>query len=367
MVGNFINFLNPSKKDDRNVVSKSALGKFISDTYFNGSVKNVSLGTSAVRYDILVPPKSIQFFLKLERQFNAYFDTNDCRLFQNGKYVCLEVPNKYRGIYGMQECYSALQENTNKGLFIPIGEGLDGKCILYDLVKMPHLLVAGQTGSGKSVFLHSVILSLIMQYEKEELNLILIDPKKVEFEFYRGVPCVREVVTSSERASEKINNLCDEMDSRYKMFAELSVRDINSFNEKSDVKLPRIVLIVEELADLAISSKDDVIKSIQRLLYKARACGIHVIVSTQRPDSDFVSGKLKSNFQCRAVFSMASKWDSKVALSRLGAEKLKGNGDGIFRTNNGQSNVRFQAPYVSEKEIKDIVKIICKGSKPYED
>lgn len=362
-----MNFLNPSKKDDRNTVSKSALSKFISDTYFNGTIQNVSLGTSCVRYDILVPPKSIPYFLKLERQFNAYFDTNDCRLFQNGKYVCLEVPNKYRGIYGMQECFSALQKIANKGLFVPIGEGLDGKCILYDLVEMPHLLVAGQTGSGKSVFLHNIILSLIMQYVEEDLNLILIDPKKVEFEFYRGVPCVREVVTSSERASEKTNNLCDEMDSRYKMFAELSVRDINSFNEKSDAKLPRIVLIVEELADLAISSKDDVIKSIQRLLYKARACGIHVIVSTQRPDSDFMSGKLKSNFQCRAVFSMASKWDSKVALNKYGAEKLKGNGDGIFRTNNGQSNVRFQAPYVSEREIKDIVKIICKGSKHYED
>lgn len=361
MNSNFINFLSPSKKDDRNVISKNELAKFIEDTYFNGKVSNVSLGTSVTRYDILVPPKSIQYFLKLERQFNAFFDTNDCRMFQNGKYVCLEVPNKYRGIYGMRDCYSALQENTNakNGLLIPIGEGLDGKCIVYDLTEMPHLLVAGQTGSGKSVFLHNIILSLIMQYSEEKLNMILIDPKKVEFEFYRNVPCVREVVTSSERASEKINALCDEMDSRYKMFAELSVRDFESFNEKAEVKLPRVVLIVEELADLAISSKDDVIKSIQRLLYKARACGIHIIISTQRPDSDFMSGKLKSNFQCRAVFSMASKWDSRVALNKYGAEKLRGNGDGIFRTNNGQANIRFQSPFVSEKEIQDVVKLIC--------
>lgn len=361
MKTDFGNLLNESKKDDRNIVSKNELSKFIEDTYFNGKVKNVSLGTSVTRYDILVPPKSIQYFLKLERQFNAYFDTNDCRIFQNGKYVCIEVPNKYRGIYGMRDCYLALQEKTgNKnGLLIPIGEGLDGKCIVYDLVEMPHLLVAGQTGSGKSIFLHNIILSLIMQYTQESLNLILVDPKKVEFEFYRSVPCVREVITSSERASEKVNALCDEMDSRYKMFADLSVRDFESFNIKSDVKLPRIVLIVEELADLAISSKDDVIKSIQRLLYKARACGIHVIISTQRPDSDFMSGKIKSNFQCRVVFSMASKWDSRVALNKYGAEKLRGNGDGIFRTNNGQSNIRFQAPLVSEKEIQDVVKIIC--------
>ena len=261
----------------------------------------------------------------------------------------------------MKECYSALQESgNNNGLLISIGEGLDGKCILYDLTQMPHLLVAGQTGSGKSIFLHEVILSLIMQYSEERLNLVLIDPKKVEFEFYRGVPCVREIISTPERASEKINSLCDEMDSRYKMFSEFSVRDFESFNQKAQVKLPRIVLIIEELSDLAISSKDNVIKSIQRLLYKARACGIHVIISTQRPDSDFMSGKIKSNFQCRAVFSMASRWDSRVALNKYGAEKLKGNGDGIFRTNNGQSNIRFQAPYVHEKEINDVVSILCK-------
>ena len=221
MISDFASVLTPSIKDDRNVVSKRELQKFIEDTYFNGKVENVMLGTTVTRYDILVPPKSIPYFLKLERQFNAHFDTNDCRMFQNGKYVCLEVPNKYRGTYGMKECYSALQESgNNNGLLISIGEGLDGKCILYDLTQMPHLLVAGQTGSGKSIFLHEVILSLIMQYSEERLNLVLIDPKKVEFEFYRGVPCVREIISTPERASEKINSLCDEMDSRYKMFSE---------------------------------------------------------------------------------------------------------------------------------------------------
>ena len=130
MISDFASVLTPSIKDDRNVVSKRELQKFIEDTYFNGKVENVMLGTTVTRYDILVPPKSIPYFLKLERQFNAHFDTNDCRMFQNGKYVCLEVPNKYRGTYGMKECYSALQESgNNNGLLISIGEGLDGKCI----------------------------------------------------------------------------------------------------------------------------------------------------------------------------------------------------------------------------------------------
>ncbi len=355
-----LSVLSGSKRDDRNAVSKSRLQDFIEENYFSGKVENVSLGTSVTRYDILVKPKSIQYFLKLEKQFNAFFDTNDCRIFQNGKYVCVEVPNKYSGTYGMKDCVENLQRISDNGnsLYISVGEGIDGECITYDLTQMPHLLVAGQTGSGKSVFLHNIIISLISQYEGERLNLLLIDPKKVEFEFYRNVDCVREVVTSSERACERINKLCDEMDSRYKMFAELSVRDIESYNEISEAKLPRIVVIIEELADLAITAKDGIINDIQRLLYKARACGIHVIVSTQRPDSDFMSGKVKSNFQCRAVFSTASQMDSKVCLGKYGAEKLKGNGDGIFRSNNGQKNTRFQAPYVTEKEIKDIVKVL---------
>lgn len=351
--------LNESKKDDRNAVSKKALSDFIDSNYFNGKVMNVSVGTTVTRYDILTKPKAIKYFLGLEKQFNAFFDTNDCRVFQNGKYVCVEVPNKYIGTYGMKECASELQGYSgDNSLWIPLGEGIDGKCIVYDLVQMPHLLVAGQTGSGKSIFLHNVIISLISQYTSNEINLLLIDPKKVEFEFYRGIDCVREVITTPERAVQKINDLCDEMDSRYKMFSELSVRDIESYNSKSDVRLPRIVLIIEELSDLAITSKDEVIKDISRLIYKARACGIHVILSTQRPDSDFVTGKLKNNFQCRAVFSMASIHDSRTALGTKGAEKLKGNGDGIFRSNNGQKNTRFQSPLVTEKEIKAVVNFI---------
>ncbi len=369
MIKNSImSLLNESQKDDRNAVSKKELSDFINSNYFNGKVENVSVGTTVTRYDIMTAPKAIRYFLGLERQFNAFFDRNDCRVFQNGKYVCVEVPNKYMGIYGMKDCINELQKTSgDNSLWISIGEGLDGKCILYDLVQMPHLLVAGQTGSGKSIFLHNVIISLISQYTNNELNLILIDPKKVEFEFYRGLDCVREVITTPERAIQKINDLCDEMDSRYKMFSDLSVRDIESYNIKSDIKLPRIVLIIEEVSDLAITSKDEAIKDISRLLYKARACGIHVILSTQRPDSDFMTGKLKSNFQCRVVFSMASRWDSRVALGKNGAEKLRGNGDGIFRSNNGQKNTRFQSPLVTEKEIKSVVNFIINKNKESEE
>lgn len=357
----FLSVLNDSKKDDRNIVSKKALADHIENNHFNGKVECVSLGTSVTRYDIKTAPRYIKYFLDLEKEMNAFFDTNNCRLFQNGKYVCVEVPNKYIGTYGMRDCARALQATGKDGLMITLGEGVDGKCITYNIVKMPHMIVAGQTGSGKSVFLHNIILSLIMQYSEDELNLILIDPKKVEFEFYRSVPCVRETVTTTEEAVRRINDLCDEMDTRYKLFSEMSCRDIDSYNAVAKSKIPRIVLIVEELGDLAITSKDDVIKDIHRLVLKARACGVHVIISTQRPDSGFMTGKLKNNFQCRAVFSMASATDSQTALGKKGAEKLRGNGDGIFRSNNGQENTRFQSPLITEKEIKSVVNLITNG------
>lgn len=356
----FIDCFNSSLRDDRNIVTKNNLSKFIEDNYFNGKVSDVKAGTTVTRYDIEVKPKAIKYFLKLEREFNSFFNSNDCRLFQNGKYVCVEVPNKYRGTYGFKDCISSLQtipEHDNK-LFISIGEALDGTNINYDLVSMPHLLVAGQTGSGKSVFLHNIILSLILQYDKRDLNLLLIDPKEVEFSFYRNAPQVREVVTNSERAGRKIRDMCDEMDNRYSVFAQKGVRDIDSYNTTSETKMPRVVVIIEELADLIISQGNDIISDITRLVVKARACGIHIILATQRPEAEFMTGKLRSNFQCRVAFSTATNIDSRIILGKYGAEKLKGNGDGIFRSNNGTKQIRFQSALITEEEIKNAIRLL---------
>lgn len=360
IAGKFVDCFSESVRDDRNIVTKNNLAKFIEDNYFNGKVVDVHAGTTVTRYDIEVKPKAIKYFLKLEREFNSFFDTNDCRLFQNGKYVCVEVPNKYRGTYGFKDCISSLQtiSDHKDKMYLSIGEALDGSNINYDLVSMPHLLVAGQTGSGKSIFLHNIILSLLLQYKKEELNLILIDPKEVEFGFYRNVPQVREVTTNTERAVRRIRDVCDEMDSRYSAFADKGVRDISSYNENSSVKMPRIVVVIEELADLIISQGEEVISNITRLVVKARACGIHIILATQRPEAEFMTGKLRSNFQCRVAFSTATNIDSRIILGKYGAEKLKGNGDGIFRSNNGTKQIRFQSALITEKEIKNAVKML---------
>lgn len=365
IAGKYLECFNKSKKDDRNIVTKKNLARFIEDNYFNGAVKEVHAGTTVTRYDIEVRPKGIKYFLKLEKEFNAFFNSNNCRLYQNGKYVCIEVPNKYRGMYGFADCISSLQtisDQKNK-LHVSIGEALDGTNINYDLVKMPHLLVAGQTGSGKSVFLHNIILSLLLQYTKDDVNLLLFDPKEVEFSFYRNAPQVREVVTNGDRTARKIRDMCDEMDNRYSVFAEKYVRDISSYNEISEVKMPRIVVFVEELADLVISQGSEVISDITRLVVKARACGIHIVLATQRPEAEFMTGKLRSNFQCRVAFSTADARGSQMILGRKGAEKLKGNGDGILRTNNGQEQTRFQSALITEEEIKKAVSLLVHDCK----
>ena len=185
----YIECFEKTLRDDRNLVSKKNLSSFIEKNYFNATVEEVNTGTAITRYDIKVQPKAIKYFLKLLREFNAFFDTNDCRLFQNGKLVCLEVPNKYVGTYRFSDCIASLQTITNHTgkLYVSIGESLNCKNIFYDLVSMPHLLIGGGTGSGKSIFLHNLILSLLLQYSSKEVNLILIDPKEVEFNFYRNI------------------------------------------------------------------------------------------------------------------------------------------------------------------------------------
>lgn len=357
----FIECFKSYKGSHDKAATKEELDEFMSNNYMPATIANISVGTDAVKYDLNVRPKKIIYFLtQTEKIFNYYFDVNNCRVFQNGKYISVEVPNRETGLYGFKDCLLSLQKITDHDgkMYISIGEKAGMENINYDLASMPHLLVAGQTGSGKSVFLHNVILSLLGQYGTEDLQLVLIDPKQVEFGFYDGIPQVESVIADASMATRKIRAICDEMETRYKLIAENVVRDIASYNRLGKAKMPRIVVIVEELADLVLSQGDDVIKDITRLVVKARACGIHIILATQRPEAKFFTGKLTSNFQCRVAFSVASIEDSRIILGRKGAETLLGNGDGIFRSNNGQSNTRFKSALITEEEIKNAVRIL---------
>jgi S-DNA-T family DNA segregation ATPase FtsK/SpoIIIE len=352
---------NKSVKHVEEALSKEELEKIFKTQFFtDADVKEFFCGTTAMRYDIEIPSYRIKFILGKTRELNSIFNTNGCRIFQDGKYVCVEVPCKERGLYGFADCVDGLNkiENYKDGLFISIGEALDGHNITYDLAEMPHFLIGGQTGSGKSIFAHSIVLSLLLQYTKEELNLILVDPKAVEFELYRGVPQVTDILTESKVTRKKIKLLCTEMDNRYALFSKYQVRDINSYNKLRKDKMPRIVVYIEEMTDLILTEGDSIIEDVQRLTAKARACGIHIIVSTQRPESKVLSGMLKSNFQCRVSFATVDKLNSRMILGSNGAENLNGDGDGLFKSNEGQKSTRFQSAYISEEEIKRAVKLL---------
>jgi S-DNA-T family DNA segregation ATPase FtsK/SpoIIIE len=357
----FFDCFNHSVKHEESVMDKEELERiFQSQLFIDADVKGVYCGTAATRYDVEVKPHYIKFLLGKVREFNSIFNTNGCRISQNGKYVCIEIPNRERGTYGFADCVESLNkiENCKDGLFISIGEALDGSNITYDLATMPHFLIGGQTGSGKSVFAHNVLLSLLLQYTKEELELILIDPKAVEFGLYKGVPQISSIITESKVSTKRLALLCEEMDSRYSMFAKYQCRDIASYNQIAKERLPRIVVYIEEMADLILSEGDKVVDDVSRLTAKARASGIHVILSTQRPESEVMSGMLKSNFQCRAGFATVDKLNSRMILGSNGAETLRGNGDGLFKSNDGQKLTRFQSAYITEGEIKRAVSLL---------
>lgn len=349
-------FIKPTIRDDRNLISRAKFSEYLETSLRMGKLEKVSQGVAATKYYISVNPVSIKYLQgrKIERSFDAFFDTNDSRLYQDGKYVCLEIPNKYDCILTFESGIDALQRlPNNSGINLYFGETLDANANIINLEDCIHLLVAGQTGAGKSIFLHNLILSLLLQYNSREISIILIDPKQVEFGFYRGLSCVRDVIANTEKASRKIRELCDEMDSRYELFDKNNVRDIESYNKNSEFKLPKIILFIEEFYDLVATTRD-VTTSVHRLVSKARAAGIHVVLATQRPEAELLTGNLRSNFRGRVAFAVTDMFNSKIVLGQKGAEKLKGKGDGLAQINSGVP-VRFQSALITEEEIKAIV------------
>lgn len=276
----------------------------------------------------------------------------------------LEIPNETPQIV---ELASLLQSdvyvNSQAMLPIPIGMNVDGKFLVEDLTKLPHLLVGGATGQGKSVFLNSVIVSLLQSKSAAELQLVLIDPKKVEFSVYNQLKDTylqnfdgieESVITESEDAKTALNALCDEMDRRYTILGEKSTRNILEYNKNADEKLPYIVVVIDEYADLAIAEGREFERPIVRLAAKARAVGIHLIIATQRPSTKVITGAIKANFPTRVAFRTMQRADSKTILDSPGAEKLIGRGDMLFSLNGDIT--RLQGAYIDNDEISQIVK-----------
>ena len=278
--------------------------------------------------------------------------------------VGIEIPNSdIETIYLREVLESEIFSTAKSELTIALGKDIVGAPFVTDLKKLPHLLIAGTTGSGKSVGINAMLLSLLYRNSPQTLRLIMIDPKMLEFSMYEGIPhLLTPVITEAKKAVNVLENLVSEMECRYKLMAASKTKNIESYNakmkEQGEASLPFIVVIIDELADLMMTSGKDVEFSIARLAQMARASGIHLIVATQRPSVDVVTGLIKANLPSRISYRVGQKIDSKVILDQLGAESLLGRGDMLFTPPGSPGLVRLHAPFASEAEIETIVEFL---------
>ncbi|HIC44742.1 MAG TPA: DNA translocase FtsK [Sulfurimonas sp.] len=285
--------------------------------------------------------------------------------------VGIEIPNKSVETIYLREIFeSDLFKESSSPLTLVLGKDIVGKPFITDLKKLPHLLIAGTTGSGKSVGINSMILSLLYKNSPDNLKLLMIDPKMLEFSIYNDIPhLLTPVITKAKQAVVALNNVVAEMERRYSLMADTRTKNIDNYNEKAKKEgkeiFPYIVVIIDELADLMMTSGKDVEFSIARLAQMARASGIHLIVATQRPSVDVVTGMIKANLPSRISYKVGQKIDSKIILDQMGAESLLGRGDMLFTPPGMSGVVRLHAPWSSEEEIEAIVEFL-KDQRPAE-
>ncbi|MBE3596074.1 MAG: DNA translocase FtsK [Hydrogenibacillus sp.] len=280
--------------------------------------------------------------------------------------IGIEVPNDVVAVVTLREVLEspAFQQSTSK-LTIALGRDISGEAIIADLAKMPHLLVAGATGSGKSVGLNAMIASILYKARPDEVKFVMIDPKMVELSIYNDLPhMLAPVVTDPRKASIVLKKIVQEMEMRYERFVAASVRDIERYNAVADAPLSYIVVIVDELADLMLVASGDVEESIARLAQKARAAGIHLILATQRPSVDVITGVIKANIPSRIAFGVSSQVDSRTILDMAGAEKLLGRGDMLYLPMGAAKATRIQGCFVSERELEALVDFIRAQDRP---
>ena len=279
--------------------------------------------------------------------------------------IGIEIPNLSRENVYLSEIISSKNfSKTNTNLPISLGKSISGIPIIGDLSMMPHLLIAGTTGSGKSVCINTIILSLLYKHTPEKCKFILIDPKMLELSTYEGIPhLLCPVITEAKRAASVLGWVVKEMESRYRLMTKVSVKNIDGYNAKHDLAMPYIVVIVDEMSDLMLVAGKEIEGYIQKLSQMARAAGIHIIMATQRPSVDVITGTIKANFPTRISFQVSSKIDSRTILGEQGAEQLLGKGDMLYMSSANRI-VRIHAPYVSESEIDKINNFLRSQAEP---
>ncbi len=360
---------NPNEQSELKNVAKN-LEVILENFGVRASVTDYSRGPSVTRYEIQPETGTrLSKITSLADDIKLNLAATDIRIepIPGKSTIGIEVPNKGRDSVLLRDLIETKElSNHSSMLAFPAGMDIAGNVILGDIAKMPHLLVAGTTGSGKSVFTNSIIMSILFRATPNEVRFIIVDPKVVEFGVYNGIPhLLQPVVTDPKKASNTLKWAVAEMSDRYKKFADLNVRDLKGYNEKIKEmqdengqpieKMPQILIVIDELADLMMVAAKEVEESICRLAQLARAAGIHLIIATQRPSVDVVTGLIKANIPSRCALMVSSGVDSRTIIDSNGAEKLLGNGDMLFYPSGYVKPVRLQGAFVSDAEVQKVV------------
>lgn len=374
-----------NNKENQEAIKRNipTLEQVLRDFGIEGKVVSVRVGPAVTQYELEIKAGTrVSKILGLNREIALSLAAKDVRIqapIPGKSTVGIELPNAKISMVTVREVLAKANEDDkalNKKLLAVLGKNIEGECCSMEINKMPHLLVAGSTGSGKSVCINSVLASILMRTKPDEVKLVLVDPKKVELSVYNGVPhLLTPVVTDPKKANIVLQKIVAEMERRYEVFEHAGTKNITSYNEmiaknnenkapeEKTKKMPYIVVIIDELADLMLVAAKEVEDSIMRITQMARAAGIHLIVATQRPSTDVITGVVKANIPSRISFAVSSGIDSRTILDMVGAEKLLGKGDMLYLPQGTNTPMRIQGTFISEEETKAIVDFVCKQQK----
>lgn len=369
-----------SQNQEKKLISINAqkLEKTFESFGVKARVRKVHLGPAVTKYEVH-PDVGVKVskIVSLSDDLALALAAKDIRIeapIPGKSAIGIEVPNQEVAMVSLREVLESKNNNQNAKLMVGLGRDISGEAILAELNKMPHLLVAGATGSGKSVCINGIIISILMRAKPHEVKLMMIDPKMVELNMYNGIPhLLTPVVTDPKKASQALKKVVSEMERRYELFSHTGTRNIEGYNDhvrfhnqetgEKQPELPFIVVIVDELADLMMVASSDVEDAITRLAQMARAAGIHLIIATQRPSVDVITGVIKANIPSRIAFSVSSSVDSRTILDMGGADKLLGRGDMLFLPVGASKPVRVQGAFVSDSEVEEVVDFVISQQK----
>ena len=363
------NTINSSLLDvNKNLPDSEFMEKILKDFGIDGKIKAINNGPVVSLYEF-EPAAGVKVskIINLSEDLARNTSSTSARVsvIPGKNTVGIEIPNEKRESVSLREIISN-EKFQKKDIALPIalGKSISGIPIIGDLTNMPHLLIAGTTGSGKSVCINTIIVSLLYKLNPELCKFILIDPKMLELSSYEGIPhLLTPVITDAKKATSALSWTVKEMNSRYKLMSKEGVRNIDGYNAKHKLKMPYIVVVVDEMSDLMLVAGKEIENYIQKLSQMARAAGIHIIMATQRPSVDVITGTIKANFPTRISFQVSSKIDSRTILGEQGAEQLLGKGDMLFMSSANRI-VRIHGPYVSEREIEKITSILRAQGEP---